>query len=66
MKSLGAMIAQLDGLLGTDDLNAWETRFVADISSQTDIGSRTTSLSGKQVEVIERIYRKHFGDAEPA
>jgi len=27
-------------------------------------GSRSQALTSKQVEIVERIYRKHFGDAE--
>lgn len=63
MKSIDAMIEQLDGMLGTDDLTEWEQQFVADICARSWRNS-TMHLSDKQVAVIERIYRKHFGDAE--
>lgn len=60
MKSVGQMIKQIGGLAGTKDVNDWENRFVKDMVSLTEDGARTTILSQKQVECIERIYRKHF------
>lgn len=60
MKSLGQMIKQIGGLLGTKDVNDWESRFIKSVVAWTDNGERTGSLSVKQVEIIERIYRKHF------
>lgn len=62
MKSLGAMVKQLAGMLGTDDLNEWETDFVQHVYDQSGEGEDTTYLSTKQVETISRIYNKHFGD----
>ena len=64
MKSIGQMIDQLDGMLGTKDLTKWEDQFLTDITDRTNCGINTTVLSEKQVAVIDRIYRKHFGDAE--
>jgi len=64
MKSIGQMIDQLDGMLGTKDLTQWEDQFLTHITEQTNCGINTGSLSEKQVAIIERIYRKHFGDAE--
>lgn len=63
MKSLGNMIKQLAGLVGTTDLGPWEDQFLADIASKTDDGTRTQSLSSKQVEKVEQMYRRHFGDS---
>lgn len=60
MKSIGQMIMQIDGLLGTQNLSEWENEFVENIVERTNHGNRTTGLSPKQVEVVERIYRKHF------
>ena len=62
MKSVRAMIDQLDGMLGTKDLSEWEQQFVSDICARGWRNS-TSHLSEKQIAVIERIYRKHFGDA---
>lgn len=64
MKSLGAMITQLDSMVGGSDLTPWEDDFVISISERVGTFRDTTRLSAKQVEIIERIYRKHFGDAE--
>lgn len=60
MKSIGQMLELIDGLRGTKDVNAWEESFIE--SCMTTYGPRKLSnqLSAKQVEIIERIYRKHF------
>lgn len=60
MKSIGQMIQQLDGLRGTRDINNWESDFIKSVVGWSDNGEHTGDLSAKQVEVIERIYRKHF------
>jgi len=55
------MIEQIDGLRDTTDLNEWEQGFVTNILERYLLAKKNTqALSGKQVEVIERIYRKHF------
>ena len=66
MKSIGAMVKQLQPLCGTPDLSAWETDFVESVVLRSNNGTLTTRLSEKQVEVVGRIYAKHFGDGEPA
>jgi hypothetical protein len=63
MKSLGAMIKQLEPLVGTDDLNAWETRFVENLALRTVEGHDTGALTEKQIERLTELYAKHFGDA---
>ncbi len=60
MRSVGSMLEMLDGLSGTNDLTAWESDFVSSVVQQTDGAKKTSRLSEKQVEQIERIYRKHF------
>lgn len=62
MKSLGAMIKQLHGMVGTDDLSEWESGFVQSVYDQTGEGKDTAYLSGKQVTAINDIYQRHFGD----
>lgn len=62
MKSLGAMIKQLHGMVGTDDLTEWETGFVRNVFDRSGEGEDTTYLSATQVETINRLYHKHFGD----
>lgn len=59
--SVATMIEQLDGLRDTSDLNQWEQDFVTNILERYLRAKKDTrSLTGKQVEVIERIWRKHF------
>lgn len=59
--SLGIMIEQIDGLRDTKDLTAWENDFVASIVEQyLPANKDTRCFSGKQMEVIERLWRKHF------
>lgn len=60
MKSIGQMIRQIAGLADTTDVSDWENRFIHDIVERTNEGNRTTGLSPKQVECVERLYRKHF------
>ncbi len=60
MKSIGQMIRQLEGLVGTSDLNDWENDFVENQVQRTGHGKMTEGLSEKQVEIIQKIYNKHF------
>lgn len=61
MASLGTMIEQLDGLRDTTDLTKWESDFVTSILDRYLAAKKDTrSLSVKQVEIIERIWSKHF------
>ncbi len=61
MVSISTMIEQLEGLTGTNDLTAWENDFVMDIARRWRINKkRTDFFSAKVVEIIERIWRKHF------
>lgn len=60
MQSIGSKIKQITGLLGTDDLTEWEGNFVQNIKNTSGDGARTTHLTSKQVEIVERIHSKHF------
>lgn len=61
MASLSIMIEQIDGMRGTTDLTAWETEFVASVVARyLSANKDTRSLSGKQAEIVERIWAKHF------
>lgn len=64
MKSIATMISQLAALIGTRDLTPWETEFVSDMQRFLQPGAQTTAMSPKQVEIVERIYKRHFADAE--
>lgn len=58
--SLGTMVKQVCTLAGTNDISEWEDRFVQSIDEQTNCGERTSVLSTKQVEIVERIWSKYF------
>ncbi len=60
MKSVGQMIQQCAGLIDTPDVTDWENQFLQDMVEKTDEGSRTSHLSPRQVDCLDRIYRKHF------
>lgn len=60
MKSIGTMIKQLAALDGLQDLSEWEMEFALDIRDKTNGGRVTSELSDRQIEVIERLYKKHF------
>lgn len=60
MVSITTMVKQVGGLMGTKDLTDWENLFVSNILEKTAQGDNTTSLTEKQIGVIERIYSKHF------
>ena len=58
--SLGAKIKQLEGLLDTKDLSAWENSFLHSISVRTDCGHNTGPLTDRQVDRLEELWSKHF------
>lgn len=58
--SIGSMIKSLSGMLGTRDLNQWETDFIQNAIDRSNNGVDTSKLSDKQVEIIDRIYRENF------
>lgn len=60
MISIGNMIKQLGGLVGTSDVTDWENQFIESVATKSNNGNSTTGLSDKQVEIIERIYNQHF------
>lgn len=60
MASLNVMVQRVAGLLDTKDLSDWEAGFVQSIADQTKDGTNTTSLSEKQITVLERLFKKHF------
>jgi len=64
MKSLGAMVRQLAGMVGTKDLSKWETDFVRNVAHRSDGGEHTAFLTERQIDHIEELYKRHFGDAE--
>lgn len=61
--SIGTMVERIAGLLGTKDISAWEDGFISSVRAKSNNGRDTTRLTEKQVETVERIFTKHYGDA---
>lgn len=53
------MVEKLVGMLGTDDLSAFETGFVISMQGHLQRGT-LTSITERQIEVLENIHSKHF------
>lgn len=60
MKDIGTMLQQIDGLRGTKDVNQWESDFIESCMETSQNDKITSHLSSKQVEIVERIWRRHF------
>ncbi len=58
--SLGTQIKQLAGLLDTADITEWEQDFIKSVYAWSRQGGNTSILTEKQIDIIERIYRRHF------
>ena len=59
MNSTNVMVDRLAGMLGTADLNDFETGFVESMVAIKDRG-KITALTERQIEILERIHGKHF------
>ncbi len=57
--SIGSKIKMLSGL-SEQDVSAWEFGFIESICEGTRDGDRTSHLSERQIEIIDRIWLKHF------
>lgn len=63
MLSTYQKVIKLSGMLGTDDLNPWETEFVSSMKIKADGAAQSgqvVALSDNQLEKIEQIHKKHF------
>lgn len=58
--TLNTMVKRIAGLAGTKDISDWEDDFIQSVVTKTKEGENTTSLTERQIEVIERIHNKHF------
>lgn len=59
--SIGTMIEQIDGLRDTRDLTEWEQGFVTGILERYLQAHKDTRwMSSKQVDIVDRIWRKHY------
>ncbi len=59
MVSTATMIQRLEGLLGTKDLNDWESSFVRTLAHRMHAGE-VTKLTGNQVEKLDELHGRHF------
>ena len=61
MASIATMIEQIDGLRDTECLSEWEQKFVTSVVEKFLLAKKSTQgFTGKQVEIVERIWSKHF------
>lgn len=60
MASLNTMVQKVAGLADTTDLSDWENQFIKSVVAQTQSGKNTTSLTEKQIDVLERLHGQHF------
>lgn len=59
--SLTVMLRQCEGLIDTVDVTEWENEFLRDVAERWHAEKeRTVWMSGKQIQVLERIWKKHF------
>jgi hypothetical protein len=61
-RSLGAKLERLHALCETHDLTDWEQGFVSDLWVYSAHGQRTSWMSERQVEILGRVYARHFSD----
>lgn len=57
--STSTMVEHLTGLLGTDDLNKFETGFVEGLQRRLAEGT-LTALTDRQITVLDHLFSKHF------
>lgn len=60
MVSIGTKIKQLAALRGTKDISVWIEGFLNGIVDKTGNGDDTSMLTGKQIDVIEKEWARHF------
>lgn len=54
------MLNQCSGLIDTPDVSVWENGFLKGLTERLAKNPDTTTLTTRQLEVIERIYKQHF------
>lgn len=60
--SITTKVKRIAGLVGTKDVSDWEDEFIRSVLQKTRNGDDTRPLSEKQIDVIDRIFSKNFGD----
>ncbi|HZF19456.1 MAG TPA: hypothetical protein VE008_07095 [Burkholderiales bacterium] len=59
MNSTRVMVDKLEGLLGTEDLNEWEQKFVSGLVDKRD-ENKLVGLSERQIDSLQKLHDKHF------
>ena len=62
MASINTMVKRCAGLIDTKDVSEWENSFLVSIQEKTKDGNDTRYLTEKQIDVLEKIFSKHFAD----
>ena len=66
MKSIAEKVFELEKLVGTTDLTAWENDFVKHVSRTVKAhDGDTRTLTGNQVEKVEELYEQHHSKEGP-
>lgn len=60
MTATNTMLKACEGLLGTTDITEWEQSFLENVLERSRQAQRPDLLTERQVETLERVYRKHF------
>ena len=60
MASLNTMVRAVSGLQDTTDVSDWENQFITSVVEKTKNGDNTTSLTEKQIDVLQSLHDKHF------
>lgn len=59
MASINNMVKRVTGL-APDDVTPWEYDFIDSIDDRTASGADCTSLTARQIEIVECLFNKHF------
>lgn len=51
---------RIHGLCETKDVSDWENKFIKSCWNFSKEGAVTSFLTSKQIEIVERIFNKHF------
>lgn len=60
MTAINTMVKRVSSLINTRDVTPWENEFIQRVVRQTSDGDNTTSLTAKQIDVLERLFSRHF------
>lgn len=60
IQSLNTRVQRIAALVDTKDITEWENDFILSILERTRDGRDTRTLTENQINVIDRIFHKHF------